>query len=592
MTDDPTRPIETPATPTEPEPAARPAGTVAITTAAAGSNRVRWAIGIGVAALAVAVAIGAFIVLGGRPSPTALQYIPADAAVVVEVRMDLPGDQLQKLGNLLSHFPGFADQSTLSAKIDESLSRLVQRGGNGELDYVRDIKPWLSGPTFLAFRLPAQAGAGTTPMEQGVVSATTTGTVTCDMPFKGQQVAKESYRGLELSIGASGTEACVIDGRQALLGDVASVRGALDAKASGSGMDKSDAYRAARAALQGDQLSTIFINGEAYGSLLSGGLVTTPAMADLTALAGPVPDWAITGVRSEDDALVVDTYSAPVPQPAPGATGGPSLLPLPPAHASLIAPLAPADTIVFAEAQGAGVSLQNLVTRLRSLPALSTAFQTLDGMGGAGQLVGWVEDAGVIVVKGTQHPTGGIALVTADDATAADRVKTLTGLIGLAGLGNTSFQTRESTIAGVTVTTITISDISALVPPGQLPSGVQIPRDAKVEFSIAAEGRIILLGTGEDFMTAVLNTAPGASLVDQAAYKQATSRALSNSGTSVYIGIRDIVGLAEAFLSADDKAKWEADLKPYVAAFQALSITSTTGPSGAHQRVTITVTQP
>src|SRR5262245_16068630 len=306
MTDDPTRPIDTPSPPTEPEPAAPaepaapqdavpPTGAgAAVTGGSIGPNRVRLAVGIGVAALAAVVAIGAFIVLGSRPAPQALSYIPADAAVVVEVRMDLPGDQLQKLGNLLAHFPGFADQSTLSAKIDESLSRLVQRGGNGDLDYVRDIKPWLSGPTFIAFRLPGQAASGTTPMEQGVVSATTTGTVTCDTPFKGQQVTKETYRGLELSIGASGSAACVIDGRQALLGDPASVRGALDARASGSGMDKSSTYRAARAALQGDQLSTIFINGKAYGSLLSGGLASTAGMADLSALTGPLPDWAIT----------------------------------------------------------------------------------------------------------------------------------------------------------------------------------------------------------------------------------------------------------------------------------------------------------
>src|SRR5258706_5020945 len=154
MTDDLTRPIETPPA-TEPaiptpdsipappanEPASGPAETApalaetpptgnqpVVTTGAPGPNRMRWAIGIGVAALAVAVAIGAFIVLGSRPAPEALKYIPADASLVAEIRMDLPGDQLQKLGTLLSHFPGFADQSTLPAKIDESLSRLVQQG--------------------------------------------------------------------------------------------------------------------------------------------------------------------------------------------------------------------------------------------------------------------------------------------------------------------------------------------------------------------------------------------------------------------------------------------------------------------------------
>jgi len=602
MTDDPTRPIETPpaaepAPPTEPSVAASetttvPAGTEPVaTTAAPGPNPLRWAIGLGVAGVAVAAAIVAFILLGSRPMPEALKYIPGDAAFVVEVRMDLPGDQMQKLGNLLAHFPGFADQSTLPAKIDESLSRIVQQGG-AEMDYVRDIKPWLSGPTFIAFSPHGPAASGASPGERGLVSATTTGTVTCDTPFKGQTVTKETYRGLELSVGSSGDAACVIDGRQALIGDPASVRAALDAKAGGSGMDKSADYGKARAALQGDQLATIFVNGKAYGSFLSGTLATTPAMADLGALLGSVPDWAITGIRAEDDAVVLDSLAAPASNTSPAGTAEPSLLPLPPAHASVIAPLAPADTILYAEAQGAGVALQNLFARFRTIPELATAFQMLDGMGGAGQLVGWVEDAGILVVKGQQAPSGGLALVTADDATAADRVRTLTGLLALMGFGNNSVQTRESTIAGVTVTTITLSNLASLVPPGQLPPGLDVPADAKVEFSIAAKGRVILLGSGEDFMTAVLGVQPGAGLADQAGYKQATSRALANSRGSVYVGFHDIVGLAERFLPADQKAQWEANLKPYVAPFQALSITSTDDASGARQRLTITVGQP
>ena len=597
MTDDPTRPIETPpagepAAPGEHfavEPAAAPAGTEAVVAAAAaGSNRVRWAVGLGVAGLAVAVAIGAFIVLGSRPVPEALKYIPADATVVVEVRMDLPGDQLQKLGNLLAHFPGFADQSTLPAKIDESLSRIVQQSGDTSVDYVRDIKPWLSGPAFAAIWAPASGAANAS---RALLSATTTGTVSCDKPLQGKTVTHESYKGLDLFV--AGDAACVLDGKQALIGDSASVRAGIDAHAGGGSIDRDQGYRAATAALQGDHLSTIYVNGKAYGSMLSGALgTTTPTIGDLSALTGPVPDWAITGIRAEDDALVVDSFAAPVPAPAAGATPGPSLLPLPATHESLIAPLAPADTIVYAEAQGAGVSVQNLIARLRTIPDLATAFQTLDGMGGAGQLVGWVEDAGIIVVKGQQMPAGGLALVAADDAAAADKLKTLTGVLALASIGNNGIQTRESTIAGVTVTTVTISNLGALVPPGQLPSGVTIPSDAKVEFSLAAKGRVILLGTGEAFMTAVLNTQPGSSLADQAAYKQVTSRALANSRGTVYVGIHDIVGLAEAFLPADQKAKWESDLKPYVDPFQALSITSTSDASGAHQRLTITVTKP
>jgi hypothetical protein len=608
MTDDLTRPIETPretepatstpddiAPPSATEPS--PAGTQPVVPAGVpGSNRLRWAIGIGAAALAVAVAIGAFIVLGSRPAPEALRYIPADASLVAEIRMDLPGDQLQKLGTLLAHFPGFADQSTLPDKIDESLSRLVQQGNPGAPDYRTDIKPWLSGPAFAAVWLPADAtAADLTEAPRFLVSATTTGTVSCATPFKNQTVTHENYRGLDLFLGP-GSEACVTDGRQALIGDVASIKAGLDAHADGSGVDRSDAYRAARAAVPGDQLATVYVNGRSYAAFFAGfansSLGTQSGMSDLLGLVGAFPDWAMTGVRAEDDALVVDSVTSAPPAPTASATAGPSLLPVPPGHPSIIAAMAPANTIAFFEAQGAGVSLQNLLTRLKSVPELAPGLQMLDGAGGAAQLVGWVDDAGVIVVNGAGKPTGGIALVAKDEASATQRVATLNSLIGLLAVSAEGIKTRESTIAGVTVTIITVTDLASLIPPGSLPAGGTLPANASFEFSIAAKGRVVLVGTGEDFMTAVLNVQPGASLADQAFYKKALARSVSNPQVTIYVGIHDIVGLAETLMPADAKGRWESDIKPYIAPFEALSITVSTDASGSRQRLTITVSNP
>ena len=93
-------------------------------------------------------------------------------------------------------------------------------------------------------------------------------------------------------------------------------------------------------------------------------------------------------------------------------------------------------------------------------------------------------------------------------------------------------------------------------------------------------------------MTAVLSVQPGAGLADQALYKKAQARALSNPQVTIYLGVRDAIGLAEAFIPADAKSRWESDIKPYVAAFEALSITGSSDPSGSHQRVTITVSNP
>src|SRR5215213_3398457 len=77
--------------------------------AAAGGmgGRTRWLIGGGAAVGVVIAAVAAYLVLSSRPVPEALRYIPADSTAVAELRLDLPGDQLQHVGNLLAHFPGF-----------------------------------------------------------------------------------------------------------------------------------------------------------------------------------------------------------------------------------------------------------------------------------------------------------------------------------------------------------------------------------------------------------------------------------------------------------------------------------------------------
>ena len=610
MTDDVTRPIETPppdeqpgpgatavepgATPADPGATPEPAPPAAVVArpergGKSSGNRLRWIIALGVAALAIVVAIGAILLLGSKPTPEALKYIPGDAAVVAEVRMDLPGDQMQKLGNLLAHFPGFKDQSTLTAKIDEALSRLVSASGAGGVDYMTDIKPWLSGPAFIAVRAPDGTASGDSSLNGVLISATTTGTVSCDAPFKDMTVTHETYHGLDLAL--AGKLACAIDGHQALIGDAQSVRNALDAHAGGTGIDRSDRYRAARAALQGDQLATVYLDSQTFSSLVPGGS-TAPELEALSALTGAIPAWSMTGVHAEDDALVLDTITGPAPEPSAGATAGPSVLPLPAAHPSVIAPLAPAETMVYLEDQGTGVSLQNLLTRLRAVPELSTPLQMLDGVGGGAELVGWIEDFGVAVSVHGTTPDGAVFLIAKDDAAAADRVKTIGGILALAGIGGQGIQVHDSTINGVAVTTVTITDLSQLVPPGSLPGGEQVPSTGPISFSLAAHGRAVVLTTGEAAMTTVLNVKPGASLADQPRYKLALTRALASSRFTLFADIRAGLALGEAMVPADALAQWQSIVKPYVDPIESLLISGSTDGATGRSRFVITVSNP
>jgi hypothetical protein len=572
--------------PTAPSDPSVPVMPVVATPAASTSGRAgrgRWLVAGAVVVLAVAVTVGAMLLFGKSSTPTALSYVPGDAAFVAELRMDLPGDQLQKLGNLLAHFPGFADQSTLGTKLDESMSKLFAKSGQTALDYATVIKPWLDGPAFIAVMTPSMDASTGSP-GHGVLSATTTTTASCAAIFTGQTVTHDTYRGVDLTLSSNGAVACALDGRQGLIGDPATVRLALDAKAGGTGMDKSARYSAARSALGLDRLATMYVSGAALAQLMPTG-TAVPGMQDLTALTGPLPDWTIAGVRAEDDALVIDTVAAPLVQPA----NGPSLLPLPATHASVLAPMVPAGTLVFAESQGTGVALQNLLARLQSIPDLSSAFQMLDGMGGTSQLVGWIDDAGLAVSVNGETTDAALLVVAKDEAAASSRVAALGSLLSLTG--GSGIQVKPSTVNGITVTTITITDLGALVPAGSVP-GLTVPASGPISFSIAAKGKVVIVASSEQAMTTFLSVAAGGSLADDATFKLAGQRGLANSRTTIYVAAGAAIDLVQRFMAADELATFKSDVLPYLDPLTSVSVTAAEDTTANRSRIVVVVTKP
>src|SRR3970282_1447379 len=121
-----------PAAPTTLEPVAPPP-----------QRRGRWIVAGLVVVAAIAGTIPAFCILGTKPLPEAYRYLPADSVVVLEFRPEWPGDQRQHLGNFLARFPGFADPSSFSDKIEQVLSRLIDQATDGQVDYWTQIQPLL-----------------------------------------------------------------------------------------------------------------------------------------------------------------------------------------------------------------------------------------------------------------------------------------------------------------------------------------------------------------------------------------------------------------------------------------------------------------
>jgi hypothetical protein len=590
--------------------------------------RMRWLIGGGVAAVALAVAAGAAVVLSARAVPEALRYMPGNAVAVAELRLDLPGDQFQKVGNLLSHFPGFADQSTLPTKLNETLDRLVKDATNGSTDYSTKLKPWLAGPTFAAALPPPGAGTGTaTPAAASagiespgttatgrpsdyVVVSTTDGTVTCAtaIPNGSSQPIPQG----QLRVAAEGDDACFMDGRFGLLGTRAAITAALDAHTAGSGMDRDPQYTKARDALAGERLATLYVSGKAAANLIGSAGASMPPVLP-TSLpfglpsAAALPDWVVAGIRAEDDALVADVIVSPAAAGiASAAPIGSGLATLPPPHGSEIAGFIPGNTIAVAEAHGVGAVAQNALAALQADPQFKSIAGQLNGAlaaaGGAGGLLGWVNDAGVVILpQSTASAAGaepgvdaGLVLVATDEATATARVtqlKNLLSLIAFSANGSVS----DVSVDGTTITTVDLGDLSKLIGAsgaGSQLGGVTIPADVHVKFTLASRGKLVLLGGDESFARDVLGVQAGATLADDAAYKRALSRGFASNLGQVYVAGSAARSFAERSLPAGEQARWKSDLLPYAAPIDAALVTTTLENGLSHARMVVTVSTP
>ena len=579
--------------------------------------RTRWLIGGGIAAGAIVVAIGAALLLSARSVPEALRYVPGNAVIVAELRLDLPGDQLQRVGNLLAHFPGFADQSTLGAKLDESLDRLVKAISNGTSDYSTKLKPWLAGPTFVGALPGGTAPGGSSPAPSsgpgglpgstdGVIVATTDGKVRCDAVIQGG-TARAIPQG-SLLVDAAGSTACFMDGRFGLIGTPSGVEAALAAHAAGTGIDHDARYGTARDTLGADRLATVYVSGDA-STLLQSAEASFPASLpiSLPSAAGALPEWLVAGLRAEDDALVTDLWVGPA-KPGSGASApaGSPLPTLPPPHVSDIAGFLPGNTVLLAELHGVGVTAQNALAALRSDPQFQSQAAQLDAAlglaGGPEGVVGWVSDAGIVAMpQSTTAATGatagmdaGIVLVATDEATASSKVTQLRSLLSIMALSGGGAAT-DVVVDGTTVTSIDLGDLSSLLNQagaGGSLGGLTLPTGLRAKLTLAVRGKLVLIGGDEGFARDMLQVDAGQTLADDAAYKRSIGLASASNLGQVYVAGTSLRALAGSLLPADVQARWQTDYLPYVEPIDAALVTSTVEHGLSHTRVVLSVSTP
>lgn len=597
-------------TPFEPTVDAAPAVPVQSSESTPRQRPLRWPIAIGLVALVVAVsAVVGILVTGKAPDAKVLGYVPDGTIVYGEARLDLPGDQRLALASFLSKFPGFADQAAVETKLNEVMDRVVGGVTNGDQAYTTDIQPWFDGElAFAVGPLPDPAtfsggGSSTTGRSRFLVLVSIKDEAKATTWFKGVATSSgvtmsdEAYDGVNLTIlagdGAMQGAYAVLDGKVAVVGDVDSVKAAVDTQGKGPFAGQANP-RAALDSTDSSHVGFLYIDTAAlldWSSRLSqaGGSSIAPGLDFSTStLRGLIPAWEGLALRIEGDAVVLE---AAVDRSAGNI--GPTEN-----RASIVADHVPASALVMGVGHDVGATLIDMVDLYRSEPSMKSLADSIDQvagvLGGVDGAIAWIGDAGYVVNEADGGIEGGFVIVPTDRAAADRTITSLRTLLSL-GAAQAGLSITDEAYAGATITTIDLGDIGALAGQAGLPSdlsgtGLTLPT-GHVQLAYAVTDQVVVIGSGPAFVKHVLDTTAAASIASADRYKALLGRIGSGTG-SVYVDIAAIRGLIESAMAGADPAalaQYEQEVKPFLDPFDALIESSSVKDKVANGKFIVTV---
>ena len=548
-------------------------------------SRTRWAIASLVTALVLVTSTAGFVMLSaGAATSTLVGYVPAGSVGYLEVRLDAPGDQRQNAANLLSHFPGFADQSTLGMKLDEALDQVVGRASGGTQTFTGNVRGWLGDSLAVAMtHLPAHAMTGTSaaaPRSRsglllvsvrdaaaaGAWAETTFGPATGSETYGGVALSTVAYRGSTVAYG--------VVTNVLLAGDPGSVHEAIDTKGKAT-FAESASFTAAAAAVPGDRIAFGYLDLRA---VTDAAVTAHPSASPATLGPDQIPAWIAVSVRAESDSL-----SATVVLPQT------NLAPVTANHTSVLATKLPPTTVAAAEIHDLASILGLLTTTLRDNAGTQSGEdqidQALKALGGIDALVGWMGDTSVAVIRtqGSFDMALGLVIQAKDADAASTKLLQLKNLVSLVG-GASGVSISDETYNGATITVVDVGEVSGLT--GQALPGVA--PGAHLQLAVAQKGDIVIAGIGDAFVKAVLDTRPGASLADRDIYRDAMGQAGSSNTGQLFVDLGTVIDLVATRMPADDLKRFQADVKPYLAPLRAFAASASAGDP-SRIRIVVTV---
>ncbi|MEW6225942.1 MAG: DUF3352 domain-containing protein [Chloroflexota bacterium] len=580
-------PTEPPVPPAPPEPVvAAPTAPVATPRPAGpGRSRLRWLVAGIVTLLVVGTAAGAtFLLTRDAGDPDVLAWTPADSVVYTEARLDLPGGQQAELAKVMSAFPGFDDQAAFPTKLAEALDQLVKRASDDKMGYQADIEPWFGGQVSMSIG-PLPSTADPTQVRALVLASVKDAAkagawAEALLTEAGATASTETYEGIEITtvtppdveaFARPVTGAYALFGPVIALGDPASIKAAIDTKGTG-GLPTHDQFAAASGSVSGDRLGFLYLNAAAIAQGAQGLAGDTGAsMPELPAMFDDLSaPWVVMAVRAEDGAIVVDTRQPHVDKLGPAA-----------ASESKVAALVPASTVFLATGHDVGAGLERLRALAADDPELADGVKQLEDslalVGGVDALIGWIGDAGLAITRDGDELAGGLVITPTDRAAAGRLLTQLRGFLALAGQGAGITVTDEDH-GGTTITSITIENVGDLLGAatgGSLDGPDDVPDSIVIAYAVSDE--VVTIGYTADFVKAVLDTRGGESLATTDRFKGMLDRADKVHGSLSWVDVAAIRDLVEGMIPDEERGEYDADVKPYLAAFDAIIATSVPG---------------
>lgn len=540
-------------------------------TAGRRASGLRWAIALGGVALVVAATIAILALASGRPATSiAVGYMPENAVQYSEYRLDLPGDQRQKLAAFMAHFPGFDDQAIFDTKLDEVLDRLLGAASGGEQTWTADIKPWFGGQIAMGttpFSADAQTGVGAAMLGGAplvVVTITDPAAATAWVQeIVGEGATSRQYGDATLITTDGGSAGFVIGiNDEVMLGGLdAAVRSAIDSKGEGR-LAEDDEFKAAFGTVGSDYVAFGYTEYRAQLQSMLGLATGAGSPLDQTTvdeeLLAMVPAWQAFVYRVEADAIVGEAVFPSVDFGFDASN-----------RRSGLAGHVPPGTILYAEAHDVGAAISAFLGRLREMPDLRDTFNQVDqtaGMiGGIDGLIGWWGDAGLALTPGPDGSIGGGLLIAPTDAEAAARTfTTLRSLVAIGG-GQLGVELRDVAHGDATVTVVDFSGAAA--------GAADLPEGFTPEIAYAVTDEIVAIGYGEAWVKSVLDAGPGPSLADDARYGALLDRVGEENLGVAFVDITKVRELIEPLvrneIGADDWAFYQREILPYLLPFDA-----------------------